>query len=289
MSENGNKIKRATGLLIIEVLNSNPNGDPDRESDPRQRPDKRGEISPVSFKRKLRDIVEDKDGPVWKQLDSCNGNGQNDNENQFFILESRGRNRTTIKEELKNGQFVKKYWDGRVFGNTFLEDAMDKGTIKTGVVQMGLGVSIAPIEIERHTNTNKAGVEEGKTAGMAPMAYRFVQHGVYCMPFFVNPSMAHKSGCTVQDIELMKKLIPHAYAHTRSHARPFVEIRHAWYCEHNNPLGSCSDLALIDALKPKKKGDANKPSASWDDYDAPNGLPTELSGKVTCDDLVNPA
>ena len=52
-------IKRATGLLIIEVVNSNPNGDPDRESDPRQRPNGLGEISPVSFKRKLRDLVED--------------------------------------------------------------------------------------------------------------------------------------------------------------------------------------------------------------------------------------
>ena len=33
-----NEIKRATGLLVIEVVNSNANGDPDRESDPRQRP-----------------------------------------------------------------------------------------------------------------------------------------------------------------------------------------------------------------------------------------------------------
>lgn len=285
MSNTENKIKRATGLLVIEVINSNPNGDPDRESDPRQRPDAKGEISPVSFKRKLRDLVEDKQGEVWKVL-----SGQlRLSPDKFAILESRGRDRTTIKDELKNGKFQEKYWDGRVFGNTFLEDAMDKGTIKTGVVQMGLGVSIAPIDIERHTNTNKAGVEEGKSAGMAPMAYRFVQHGVYCMPFFVNPSMAHKSGCTAQDIEFMKKLIPHAYAHTRSHARPFVEIRHAWYCEHTNPLGSCSDFALIDALRPKKKGDANKPSASWEDYDAPNGLPTELSGKVTCVDLINAA
>lgn len=283
MSNTENKIKRATGLLVIEVINSNPNGDPDRESDPRQRPDAKGEISPVSFKRKLRDLIEDKQGDVWRILSGQLGLKPD----EFAILESRGRNRTTIKGELTNGLFQKKYWDGRVFGNTFLEEEMDKGTIKTGVVQMGLGVSIAPIDIERHTNTNKAGVEEGKTAGMAPMAYRFVQHGVYCMPFFVNPSMAHKSGCTVQDIEFMKKLIPHAYAHTRSHARPFVEIRHAWYCEHNNPLGSCSDFALIDALKPKKKGDTNKPSASWDDYDAPNGLPTELGGKVTCIDLVN--
>jgi CRISPR-associated protein Csd2 len=107
------------------------------------------------------------------------------------------------------------------------------------------------------------------------------------MPFFVNPSMAHKSGCTLTDIELLKKLIPHAYAHTRSHARPFVELRHAWYCEHSNPLGSCSDYALIDALKPKRKGDSNVLSKSWDDYEVPTGLPPELASKVIYIDLVN--
>lgn len=290
MSNTENRIKRATGLLIIEVVNSNPNGDPDRESDPRQRPDKKGEISPVSYKRKLRDLVEDKDGVVWQEISKELELPSND----FAILESRGRVRKTIQAELtekdQNGisTFQKKYWDGRVFGNTFLEDDMDKGTIKTGVVQFGLGVSLAPIDIERHTNTNKAGVQEGKNAGMAPMGYRFVQHGVYCMPFFVNPSMAHKSGCTAIDIELMKKLIPHAYAHTRSHARPSVEIRHAWYCEHNNPLGSCSDFALIDALKPSKISNPDKPSTSWADYE-PAVLPTELAAKVSCVDLVNPA
>ena len=51
------EINRATGLLVLEVVNSNPNGDPDRESDPRQRANGQGEISPVSFKRKLRDLV----------------------------------------------------------------------------------------------------------------------------------------------------------------------------------------------------------------------------------------
>jgi len=107
------------------------------------------------------------------------------------------------------------------------------------------------------------------------------------MPFFVNPSMAHKSGCKAIDIELLKKLIPHAYAHTRSHARPFVELRHAWYCEHSNALGSCSDFALIDALKPKKKGDPNAASKSWDDYEVPAKLPANLDSKVTCVDLIS--
>lgn len=302
------EIRRATGLLVIEVINSNPNGDPDRESDPRQRPDGRGEISPVSFKRKLRDLVEDKEGQVWKTLKKTLNLEDGEKSNlKFDILESRGRDRISIARQLTgNGSnFKNAYWDGRVFGNTFLESMKDEeakkhkfsedqikefktNAIKTGVVHFGLGLSIAPIDIERHTNTNKAGVEGDKDRGMAPMGYRFVPHGVYWMPFFVNPSMAHKSGCTPLDIELFKKLIPYAYAHTRSHARPFVELRHAWYCEHTNPLGSCSDFALIDALKPKIKNDRdpNKPSKSWDDYDAPSNLPERLAAKVVCMDLI---
>ena len=272
-------IGRGTGLLVIEVINSNPNGDPDRESDPRQRPDGRGEISPVSFKRKVRDLIGNKDGDVWKSVAK-----ELDLEEQHYaILESRGRDRKTIEKELKDGDtFVRKYWDGRVFGNTFLEEGA-AGTIRTGVVQFGLGLSVAPIEISRHTNTNVTSVQEGKERGMAPMGYRFVPHGVYCMPFFVNPSVAQKSGCRKVDIDVLLKTIPFAYAHTRSHARPMVEIRHAWYIEHENPLGSCSDFALLDALTPKLKGDRDvaEPSTCWDDYDVPTKLPSDFVGKVS--------
>jgi len=280
------KILRATGLLVIEVINSNPNGDPDRESDPRQRDiDGRGEISPVSFKRKMRDIVEDKESPAWLEISSRLGL---ENE-KFYVLESRGRNRADIKTELEGGgkKFIEKYWDGRIFGNTFLEDAMDKGTIKTGVVQFGMGVSICPVNVERQTNTNKSGVQEGKTQGMAPLGYRIVTHGVYCMPFFVNPNVAHKSGCSYQDIELMKALIPFAYPHNRSAIRPFVEIRRAWYCEHKNQLGSCSDFDIIKSLTPVKKEAKEEPSKSWDEYDVPNELPQELLSKLhSCVDLM---
>jgi len=268
-------IARATGLLIIEVVNSNPNGDPDRESDPRQRPDGRGEISPVSFKRKLRDLVEEKSGPVWEVLSR-----KLDLRNEACeILERRGRDRKTIEAELGNGTFKEKYWDGRVFGNTFLEEG-GSDTVKSGVAQFALGLSVAPIAIERMTNTNKAGVQGGKDRGMAPLGYRIVQHGVYCMPFFVNPTAAVKSGCTSTDIELLYRLIPLAYSHTASYVRPLVGIRHAWVIEHNNPLGSCSDFAVLDALRPRKKQQPGQPSNSWDDYDVPAKLPEELAAKV---------
>lgn len=292
------EIKRATGLLVIEVVNSNPNGDPDRESDPRQRPNGLGEISPVSFKRKLRDLVEDSTGPVCQRI--CEN--LKISVDDFRILESRGRERKVIADEMganeKNkkfdqsefmkSKFVKKYWDARLFGNTFLEEGQDKGFIKTGVAQFVMGISVSPILIQRHTNTGKANVQEGKGSSMAPLAYRFVEHGVYCMPFYINPSNAHKSGCTVKDIELLKALIPYAYDHTRSAIRPDVRIRHAWFMEHTNSLGSCADYLLIEALTPKRKGDDPMASStSWSDYDTPSVLPQNLRDKLaSCEDLM---
>lgn len=271
-----NGIVHATGLLIIEAINSNPNGDPDRESDPRQRPDDRGEISPVSFKRKLRDLVENKEGPVWKEISailSLNPDG-------FRISESRQTKLSDIRS-LNEDEFTKAFWDGRIFGNTELEKGREL-PVKTGVVQFGLGVSLSPVRIERMTTTNPP-VQGDKKVGMAPLGYRIVEHGVYCMPFFVNPTAAIKSGCSELDIKLLLKLIPYAYSHTASYVRPFVGIRYAWYVEHKSVLGSCSDFALIAALTPRKKKeyDPEKPSKSWDEYNAPQGLPDDLKNKVT--------
>lgn len=286
-----NEIKRATGLLVIEVVNSNPNGDPDRESDPRQRANGCGEISPVSYKRKLRDLLDDHDTPFFKSLpEKFSANAE-----RYSILEHRGRDRKQIQSEMgkdpskfMESEFVRKYWDARVFGNTFLEDGGDKGFIKTGVVQFGMGLSVAPIEIIRQTNTNKAGVQEGKNAGMAPLAYRVVEHGVYYMPFFVNPNYAGKSGCTTDDIELLKLLIPHAYEQNRSAIRPDVRVRHAWYIEHKNLLGSCPEYLLFEALTPVKRENPGEPSESWSDYEDKKSLPKELLERVeSCVDLVS--
>lgn len=291
-----NNIKRATGLLVIEVVNSNPNGNPDMDSDPRQRPNGLGEISPVSVKRKIRDLVGDHDSPFFKELPvEFAGNAEH-----YCILESRGRNREAIKKELgdassyshskfMNSEFVKKYWDARVFGNTFLEGTMDKQYLKTGVVQMGMGLSISPISIIRQTNTNKAGVEEGKKSGMAPLAYRVVEHAVYCMPFFVNPNHASQSGCSASDIDLFKFVLPYIYDLNRSAIRPDVRLRHAWYVEHKSILGSCPDYMILDALTPARAGDSKASSESWADYADKDGLPAEILQRVaSCVDLMNP-
>ena len=282
------KLNRGTGLLIIEARLSNPNGDPDAESEPRKiDTDGRGLISPVSVKRKLRDIVADKEGAAWLTASTAlklNGKASG---RDYKILESRGRDREAIFN-MTADQFIDEFWDGRVFGNTFLEAIKGKDIapgekdhfISTGVVQFGPGVSIAPIEVERMTTTNKSGVQEGKDRGMAPLGWRVVRHGLYAMPFFVNPMMAAKNGCDEKDIELMKYLMPHLFNLTASASRAHVEIRHAWYAEHNNPLGSCPDSLILDSLQPKKNKDANLPSNAIDEYSIPDKLPPKVKARL---------
>ena len=98
------------------------------------------------------------------------------------------------------------------------------------------------------------------------MAFRVVKHGLYAVPFFVNPSFAHKTGCTKLDVDLMLHLLKYTYASTRSVVRSMVEVVHAHTLTHKSRAGSVSDFALIDAFTPKKLSNLDKPSEALADY-----------------------
>jgi hypothetical protein len=189
--------------------------------------------------------------------------------------------------------FKKRFWDARVFGNTFLEEG-GGDTIRSGVAHFGLAVSVAPVRVHRLTKTKMAPVQGGReegeggpSRGMAPLAHRIVEHGVYCMPFFVNPTGAQGkrgTGCTGFDIALLLKLIRYAYPHTKSDIRPLVEVRHAWYAEHVDDLGSFGEFDFIEKLTPKRKDGPAKPSVSGvplqDQYSVPESLSNDFRGKL---------
>ena len=282
-------LNKLTGLLIIEAVNSNPNGDPDRESDPRHRSNGIGEISPVSFKAKVRSLVGDKEGPVWG---ACSGKLDLDAKD-FDILECKGRSIGELRK-LATDELLSRFWDARLFGTSLLEkengdkDSKQKKEeafqqhIHTGALQFCTGLSCAPVKIIRNTTTIKRGVQEGKDRGMAPLAYRVVEYGLYAMPFFLNPTVANKTKCTSQDIALLLEVIPYAYAHTASYIRPNVNIRHAWVAEHKGPLGSCPEWKIIEALTPRRKLglDPNISAASIAEFDVPAQLPEDIAAKL---------
>ncbi len=300
MSNTTTPLNRCIGLTVIEVINSNPNGDPDMESDPRTMDHNgHGLISPVSYKRKFRDLVEDQDGLVFQKASQELGLDNNQDENQgkreYKILESRGRNRDAIKDMSEN-QFKNTYWDARIFGNTFLESLKEQDLsdeekkrkkdggyahfIRTGTIQIGVGMSVAPVEIERLTMTNKAGVQDDKDRGMAPLGFRVVRHGIYTIPFFVNPAIAQKTGADAKDLELFKFLAPLVYQCTTSATRPQINTLYVWFAEHKSPLGSCPDHLLIEALTPRIKAGVEQPQ-SRADYNIPylDNLGGDITGR----------
>lgn len=295
MSNTTAPFNRCVGLAIIEIINSNPNGDPDMESDPRTMDHNgHGLISPVSYKRKFRDLVEDQGGLVFQE--AYRKLKLNENQGRRYeILESRGRNRREIKG-MSRDTFQNTYWDARIFGNTFLESLKDNELtdeekqrkreggyahfIRTGTIQVGVGMSIAPVEIERLTMTNKTGVQEDKDRGMAPMGFRVVRHGVYTIPFFVNPAIALKTGADAKDLELFKFLAPLAYPYTTSAIRPQINTLRVWFAEHKSALGSCPDHLLIEKLTPKITTEGSQPQSRID-YNIPSldDLPDDLKSR----------
>ena len=275
-----NALKRQAWLLVLDVKMSNPNGDPDMESEPRTREyDGRGMISPVSLKRKFRDLVSGQSEVFLKAKEKYKL-GEN-TKNKFGILEERNRDRDAIKKMTRD-EFIKEYWDARLFGNTFLESLKEaeltteqkkrkkeggyNHLINTGAIQVGVGMSVSPIDVVRMTNTNKSGVQADKDRGMAPLAFRVVQHGIYYIPIYFNPSIAKKTGVEQEDLDLFNFMIPYVYQHTASAIRPEISILHAWFAEHKNSLGSCPDHLFIDALMPKVKEETTKPLSKNDYY-----------------------
>lgn len=261
------ELHRGTGLLWIEAVNSNPNGDPDQDSDPRRRSDGRGEISPVSLKHKVRELVAKKDGPIWKEISAELGIPPEE-AGHYDVLEQKDTNRAELlSKELSQEAFLDRFWDARVFGSTFLEKKAKSNTfIYTGVAQFGLGVSLSPIEVERQTTTKVFEAQVEKDKGMAPLAYRIVPYGLYMMPFFINATAAEQTSCTPLDLQLLFRILPHAYPETASYIRPQVNIRHAYYVEHAKARGCYNDFEIIEALTPEVLGDPLLPASGIRDY-----------------------
>lgn len=190
---NDTSFNRGTGLLIIEVRHSNPNGDPDAEGEPRTiDTDGRGLISPVSFKRKLRDLVADKDGPAWTTVKTTfalesekdtriirhntrrgldHPSEKKEIKAKYHILESRFRERPKI-EAMDAFQFAAEFWDARIFGNTFLESLKESSDKKvTGVAPTKEKGNVKLEKLEKRSHFINTGVVQfGPGVSIAPIS-----------------------------------------------------------------------------------------------------------------------
>ena len=232
-------------LLLFEVTNGNPNGDPDAGNLPRLDPNtNRGIVSDVCLKRKVRNMVDL--FPPARENDAANG---------YNILIKQGAvieraQQVAIKgakdegciageshaERAKNW-LCREFFDVRTFGGVLSTgDDVMKGSAfgqVRGPVQFTFGQSFHPITPLEITITRCAVTKEEDAKKERTMGNKhIVPYALYAAKGYVSPAFAEKTGFTEADLELLFQSLLNMFEHDRSAARGEMVVRGLYSFEH---------------------------------------------------------
>ena len=281
-------------VILFDVENGNPNGDPDAGNMPRVDPETGcGLVTDVCLKRKIRNYVE-----TVKEDDPRFGiyikDGVPLNASDKTALESAGHKETDLKALKKSDPDIDKklmqymcghYFDIRTFGavmTTFTKGALNCGQVR-GPVQLGFARSIDPIlpqevTITRVAITTEADAEKKNTE----MGRKYiVPYGLYRTEGYVSANLARKTtGFSEEDLELLWTAILNMFENDHSAARGKMAVRELIVFKHNCELGCASAHKLFDLVKVEHKDGVTAPR-SYGDYTV-SVDETHLPSGVTC-------
>ena len=268
-------------VILFDVENGNPNGDPDAGNMPRVDPETGlGIVTDVCLKRKIRNYVETvKEDEAGYRIYVKDGVPLNRSDAEAYkALEV---DEKTIKEKKKNDPELDKrirdwmcanFYDIRTFGavmTTFVKAALNCGQVR-GPVQLGFARSVEPVlpqevTITRVAITTEADAERKGTE----MGRKYVlPYGLYRCEGFVSANLARKTtGFSQDDLELLWQAILNMFENDRSAARGKMAVRRLIVFRHNNELGCAPAWKLFDAVKITRKDPASGlPARSFGDY-----------------------
>ncbi len=243
-------------LVMFDVTNGNPNGDPDAGNMPRIDPTtNRGLVSDVCLKRKIRNFVaqfgaernpEDANGfnILVKQGNILNDQMDKGIKAGTDELVQKGTAKPTDKQKAEQAMkwLCREFFDVRTFGGVLSTgDDVLKGSAfgqVRGPVQFTFGRScdpITPIEISitRCAVTKPEDEKKERTMGNK----HIVPYALYVAKVFVSPVFAERTGFTERDLELFFEALQHMFDHDQSAARPEMSVRGIYDFEHIGTQG----------------------------------------------------
>jgi CRISPR-associated protein Csd2 len=278
-------------VMLYDVENGNPNGDPDAGNMPRLDPETgHGIVTDVCIKRKIRNYVDMVKGSepgfdiYVKQDVSLNSQDAKGVEAVKDIKDK------TEKSKSFRSHMCGAFYDIRTFGAVMTTAAKDKelsnvaGQVR-GPVQLAFGKSVNPIVPQEVTITRVAITTDEKAALASTEMGRkhIVPYGLYRQEGFVSANLAQKiTGFSDADLELLWEAILNMFEFDRSAARGLMTLRKLIVFKHTGEhpeLGSASAHELFDLVKVERvngEDDTNVPRA-YNDYkvsiaDAPAGV-----------------
>jgi CRISPR-associated protein Csd2 len=298
-------------LLLFEVTNGNPNGDPDAGNMPRLDPNtNRGIVTDVCLKRKVRNYVEL--FPPARKLETANG--FNILIKQGAVLETAINNAINAATTPTNGDtrthpertkdwLCREFYDVRTFGGvlstgTDIMRGSAFGQVR-GPVQFTFGQSfhsITPIEVSitRCAVTKEEDAKKERTMGNK----HIIPYALYAAKGYVSPAFAERTGFTNADLNLLFEALLNMFEHDRSAARGEMIVRGLYDFEHvgTQPqqnadqnlrearLGCAHAHELFEGIKVSLKEGKDFPESfsdydvknTWTDKPLPNGVKLNL-------------
>lgn len=266
-----NNIKnRYEFVLIFDVTDGNPNGDPDAGNLPRiDAQTGMGLVSDVCLKRKVRNYVQLVKGCVRPFDIFIKEKAILNNEIAEAHQQDEVKNKTKgEKTEAARAWMCRNYYDIRTFG-AVLSTGENAGQVR-GPVQMTFARSVEPIVTSEHCITRMAVATEAdaeKQKGDNRMMGRkfTVPYGLYVARGFISANLAAQTNFTEEDLALFWDALKNMFDHDHSAARGLMCTRKLIVFKHDSELGNAPAHQLFDAVKITVKK-TEKPSRSFDDY-----------------------
>ncbi|KJS17486.1 MAG: CRISPR-associated protein Csd2 [Peptococcaceae bacterium BRH_c4b] len=265
--------KRYEFVLLFDVENGNPNGDPDAGNMPRIDAETGyGLVTDVCLKRKIRNYVdvakkEAEDYDIYVREGSVL-NTQHMKAYKSSGIKHEPKKLPKDKEDAKKIiEFMcKNFFDIRTFG-AVMSTEVNCGQVR-GPVQINFARSIDPIVQQEVTITRMAVTSEKDAEKKDREMGRkhIVPYALYRVEGYVSANLAEKSGFTTEDLELIWEALINMFDHDRSAARGKMATRKLIIFEHETALGNAPAHKLFDLIAVSRK-DAARPPRAYIDYE----------------------
>lgn len=255
-------------VLLYDVENGNPNGDPDAGNMPRIDPETgHGLVTDVCLKRKVRNYVElvKRDSEGFKIYIKENHPLNKTHEVAYKSLDLDYVKGNIDQEDAAKKWMCQNYYDVRTFG-AVMSTGQSCGQVR-GPVQLNFSRSIEPIVQQEVTITRIVQVDQSE--GTMGRKY-IVPYGLYRAEGYISPYLANDeskgTGFSEEDLELFWEALENMFEHDHSAARGKMVTRKLIVFKHASELGNAPSHVLFAAVSVKKL-QLDFPARRFSDYE----------------------
>ncbi|MGO4963394.1 type I-C CRISPR-associated protein Cas7/Csd2 [Anaerovoracaceae bacterium Sow4_D4] len=259
-------------VMIFDVENGNPNGDPDAGNSPRVDAETGyGYVTDVCLKRKIRNYVElFKEGEPGYNILIKPDRSLNSKFTEAYVTEGLETGKKGAKKDdvIKARDYMcKNYFDVRTFG-AVMSTGEDPCGIVRGPVQLTFARSVSPVFVEDIAITRQARTtEDRQETGETEIGRKsFIPYGLYRAEGYISAALAQKvTQLSEEDVELLWNAIINMFEIDHSAARGKMCMRKLYIFKHDCVLGNAPSHLLFDKISVKQKNEG--PARSFNDYD----------------------